>query len=254
MDHAHRDIGLFLRKALEVGLRADDREGPFVDRVAVVDIVVVPSCSRLVRRLPRARKPNSFEWLAPSFLPRRRSAGPARRRLPSRALRRRLWQGERLIPRRAIHDKPGADFARRPKRGRPRRDGRSPWRSRTHAGAPSRRASRCIRWRFRRRAVAPGYGRTRIPARRGRPRSPAWDRRARSTKPSVSASFASASACARVPQIATSVRFGAGRMSSTPRSSRRFGKCFQQSGVGMAEGQGDAESSDCRPRSTIPIE
>ncbi len=46
---------------------------------------------------------------------------------------------------------------------------------------------------------------------------------------------------ARPSQSATSVRFGAGRMSSIPRLRGRFGEGVQQLGSGVAEGQGDAE-------------
>ena len=57
MDHAHRDIGFLVRESLEVGLRTNDREGPFVDRVAVVDIVVCCHFLFCPKAFPSAENP-----------------------------------------------------------------------------------------------------------------------------------------------------------------------------------------------------
>ena len=253
MDHAHRDIGLFLRKPRQVGLRANDREGAFVDRIAVVDVVVSRHFHALSESFRQRGKPNSFNGLRRRFAcaplrSRPAAATPAR---PRFALSLRI--GERLVPRRSVHDKPRARFRRRPGQARPRRDGRSPWRSRRRAGATSRRASRCIRWRFRPRAVAPGYGRTRIPARRGRPRSPVADRRGGDeaerfglfpqrlapAPASGKSRPASASAQAGCPRRQASAAVSANAFSS-------FGsRCGRRAGRRRARG-------GCRARSMIP--
>ena len=73
------------------------------------------------------------------------------------------------------------------------------------------------------------------------------------TKPSASACFSSACACAAVPQIATSVRLGAGLMSSTPSFDALSANVFSGLAVVWPKGRAMPSATRLSRRLVIPI-